>query len=104
MKRFKRSNENRAPTLANEIQAPVKTIRAVNVGMAGWSKHDRVPASLADKTVRGPVIGRVGFSFNDDAAHAIDAEIEANQLDRDRLRLAVPEPNKIAVCVGNSAT
>ena len=69
----------------------MKAIGAVDVGVARWSEHNRVPACLADKAVRSWVIDCVGLGFNDNAANAIDTEIEANQLDCDLIRRSVPE-------------
>ena len=81
----------------------MKAIGAVDVGVAGWSEHNRVPACLADKAVRGWVIDSVGLCFDDDAANAIDAEVKANQLDCDLIRRSVPETSKILVGVRDIA-
>ena len=55
---------------ADEIEAPVNAVRAVNVYRFRRPEHDRVAFGRATKTVGGRIGLVVGFRFDDDTPDA----------------------------------
>jgi hypothetical protein len=64
---------------ADEIEAPVDAIGAVDVRTAGWTEHRRVAQGGAAEAVRGRVLAVVGLGLDDAAADAVDQQQRADQ-------------------------
>ena len=82
MRRLERTQENRgcAPTLADEVHAPVDSVGSVDVGVSRWAEHRRVSLGPAPVGVACRLSLVVGFHLDDAAADAGDEERAADQL------------------------
>ena len=92
--RLERPDQHRcgAPfLLADEVQAPVDPVGAVDVRVPGRSEHRRVARRAAAEAVRGGILGVVRLDLDDPAADAVDEERDADQLGRDLVDAAGEE-------------
>ena len=82
----------RVPSLlADEVQAPVDAVRAVDVGAAGRAEHGRVPRGPAAVAVARRVLVVVRLDLDDAPADAVDEQGRAEQLGRDLVHAAREE-------------
>lgn len=81
--RLDRSEQYRACVLADEVEAPMQTVRPVDVSGAGGAEHRVVPGSFSNVTMRGGILPPVSFRFHDLAADPIYFQNDANQSLRD---------------------
>ena len=68
--------------LTDEVQAPVDAVRPVDVRMAGWAEHRRVPRRPAPEAVSGRILRIVGLHLHDRPADAVHEQGDADQLRR----------------------
>ena len=68
---------------ADEVQAPVDPVRAIDVRVARRAEHGPVARGLAAVAVPGRVVGVVGLDLDDATADAVDEQRAADQLRRD---------------------
>ena len=83
MRRFERADQYRvcdAFRLADEVQAPVDPVRAVDVGVAGRPEHRLVALRPTAIAVRRRVFVVVGLELDDDPADAVDKQCRPDQL------------------------
>ena len=83
MGRLQRADEDRvgdAFGLADEVDAPVDAVRAVDVRVAGRAEHRGVPHGQAAVAVCGRVLVLVGLELDNLPADAVDEEDRADQL------------------------
>src|SRR5438874_2972588 len=81
--RLERADQHRvgdALGLADEVDAPMDPVGAVDVGVAGWAEHRSVPGGAAAVAVRGRVLMVVGLELDDLAADPVEEEGRADQL------------------------
>ena len=76
---------------ADEVQAPVDAVRAVDVRVAGWAEHRRVARRAATVAVARRVLLVVGLDFDDPPTYAVDEQRRADQLGRDLVDAAREE-------------
>jgi hypothetical protein len=67
-------DQDGAPRQADDVQAPVDSVRPVHVGMPGRTEHGCIPCGWAAEAVRGRIVARVGLGFDDHAADSIDEQ------------------------------
>jgi hypothetical protein len=92
--RLERAYENRfgdSFRAADEVQAPVDTVRAVDVGVAGRTEHGRVAARPAAVGMASGIGVMVRLDLDDRAADAVDQEGGADQVRRDHVHRAREE-------------
>ena len=85
-RRLERSDQNRlgaAGLVADEVQAPVDAVRAVDVRVARCAEHDRVPGRLPAEAVARGILLVVGLDLDDPPADAVDEQRDADQVGRD---------------------
>ena len=83
MGRLERPDEDRvgdALWLADEVDAPVDPVRAVDVRVAGRAEHRGVTLGQAAVAVCGRVLVLVGLELDDLPADAVDEQGRADQL------------------------
>jgi len=68
---------------ADEVEAPVDAVRAIDVGAARRSEHHRVSCRVAGVAVRRRIDLVVRLGLDDRAADAVDEDAGADQLARD---------------------
>ena len=71
------AQEHRRPAalrLADQVDAPVEAVAAVDVEVAGRAEHDRRAAARAAEAVRGGVVLLVALGLDDHAADPVDQE------------------------------
>ena len=89
--RLERANQHctrDADVLTDEVQAPVHSVRAVDVRVARGAEHRRVAWSLAPEPVRGGIFVVVRLDLDDDPA---DEQHRADEIKRDFVDRAVEE-------------
>jgi hypothetical protein len=64
---------------ADEVEAPVQAVGAVDIGMARRAEHRRVACRVSGEAVRGRVGLVVGLGLDDDAADTVDEDPGADQ-------------------------
>jgi hypothetical protein len=75
--------------LAHKVEAPMNSVRAVDIGIAGWAKHHSIALGAAIIGMRGWVGVVVGLDFDNNAAGAVDEQRRADQLGRNHMHRAV---------------
>jgi hypothetical protein len=72
---------------ADQVQAPVDAVGAVDVGPADRPEHRRVAGGGAVEGVRGGILVVVGLGLDDPSADAVQRQRPADQVagDRDRM-------------------
>ena len=94
LRRLERADQHRirdADVLADEVQAPVDPVRAVDVRVPGRAEHRRVALGPAAEAVRGGILVVVRLDLDDHAADAVDEQRGADQLGRDVVHRAREE-------------
>ena len=74
---------------ADEVQAPVNAVGAIDIGVARRSKHDGIAAGHAAKAVRRRVGMMVGLDFDQPAADPVHKERRTDQIGRNLVDAAV---------------
>src|SRR6516162_10868895 len=91
MRRLQRADQDRARRaflLADEIDAPVDAVGAIDIGKARWSEHHGVARRRPAEGMRGRVGVMVRLDFDDDPADAADQKGRADQIGRDHMYAA----------------
>ena len=94
VRRLERAHEHRvrdALVLADEVQAPVDPVRAVDVRVAGRAEHRGVPLGTAAEAVARRVLVVVGLDLDDPPADPVDEQRHADQRGRDLVDAAGEE-------------
>src|SRR4029079_10214700 len=94
VRRLERTNQGRtchAFGLADEVEAPVDSVRAVDVRVAGRAEHRGVALRPSLVAVAGRVLLVVRLDLDDPAAEAVHEERCANELGRDLVHAAREE-------------
>src|SRR5262249_39767575 len=86
-----------AHRLADEVEAPVDPVRAVDVRVPRRAEHRLVALGAPAVAVRGGILVVVGLELDDDAADAVDIELGADELRRDLVDAAVELESQSAV-------
>ena len=92
--RLQRADEHRgraAFAFADEVDAPVDAVGAVDVGEARRAEHHGVARRHPAIAVRGRLGVVIGLELDDDAAHAVEQQRRANQFGRDLVHAAGKE-------------
>ena len=92
MRRLQRADQHgggRAFLLADEVDAPVDAVGAVDIGKAGRAEHDLVPRRRAVVGVRRRLGMMIGLDLDDDPADAVDQHGRTDQVGRDLVDAAV---------------
>ncbi|CAN7697332.1 hypothetical protein LJR290_005707 [Variovorax sp. LjRoot290] len=71
---------------ADEVEAPVDAVGAIDVGAPRRPEHRGVALGRAAEAVRGRVVAIVGLGLDDAAADAVDQQRDADQQARDLMR------------------
>jgi len=85
VRRLERAHEHRGGdvlSIADEVQAPVDAVRAVDVGMPGRPEHRRVPCGAAAVAVCSRVVAVVGLDLDDGPSDAVDEQRRPDELRR----------------------
>ena len=101
MRRRERADQHRAGDarrLADEIEAPMDAVGAVDIGIAGRAEHDGIARGRPAKRVRRRIGVVIGLDLDDDAADAIEQERRTDQLGRDRVHAAGEEGSAEQPC------
>ena len=69
----------RALGLADEIQAPVNAVGAVDIGVAGRAEHHRIAVGWTAITVRCGIGVVIGLDFDDPSARAVEEQRRSDQ-------------------------
>jgi len=88
---LERAHEHRVRNslaFADEVQAPVDPVRAVDVGVAWRPEHRSVPLGAAAVAVTRRVLVVVGLDLDDPPAYAVDQQRDADQGRRDLMHAA----------------
>ena len=88
VRRLERADQHRAGNallVADDVQAPVDPVRAVDVDVPAGEEHRRVAlrAPVAE-AMPGRILVVVGLDLDDHAADSVDEQLGADQLGRDR--------------------
>ncbi len=94
VRRLERADEDGARIFADEVQAPVDAVRAVDVRPAGRAEHRGVSRRLPAVAVSGRVLVVVGLDLDDPAADAVDEQCRADELRRHVVHAAGEEPRR----------
>ncbi len=92
--RFQCADQDRAGgagLFADEIDAPVDAVGAVDIGKSGRSEHHGISRRRPPIGMRRRLGVMVGLEFDDDAADAIDQKGRADQVGRDLEHAAAKE-------------
>lgn len=81
----------RAGRLADEVQAPVNAIGAIDVGVARRAEHDRIACRRPAKAVRGRIGVMIRLDFDQPPADPIEEERRPDQVARDLVNAAAEE-------------
>src|SRR5262249_29761545 len=84
-RRLQRPNEDgasRALRLAHEIEAPVDTVGAVDIGVAGRPEHYRMPGGRPAVAMRGRIGVVIGLNFDQPAADTVEQQRRSDQVGR----------------------
>ena len=91
LQRPQQDRRRRALLLADEVEAPVDPVGAVDVRVARRAEHDGVPRRPAAEGVAGRVGRIVGLDLDDRAADPVDEQRDADQVGRDLVDAAREE-------------
>ena len=83
---LKRADQNRARRtrlLANEIDAPMNAIGAIDIGIAGRPEHHLVAQRRASKRMRGRIGVMIRLDLDDDAADTVHQQGRADKIGGD---------------------
>ena len=92
--RLEGANQDRARhslRLADEVEAPVDAVGAVDVRVAGRAEHRSVAGGPTPVAVRRRVLVVVGLDLDDRPAHAVDEERRSHELGRHLVHRAFEE-------------
>src|SRR5712691_3530494 len=84
--------------LADEIEAPVDAVGAVDIGVTGRTEHHRVARGAAVEGMRRGVALVIGLDLDDDAVGTSERERRADELGRYRMNAAGEEFSAEQVC------
>src|ERR1700732_3914840 len=76
---------------ADEIDAPMDAVGAIDVSEAGWAKHHSVARCGTPNRVRRRLGVMIGLDLDDDAADAVHQQGGADQVGRDLMHAASKE-------------
>ena len=91
LQRAQQDRRRRALLLADEVEAPVDPVGAVDVRVPRRAEHDGVPRCRAAEGVAGRVGRIVGLDLDDRAADPVDEQRDADQVGRDLVDAAREE-------------
>jgi hypothetical protein len=92
VRRLQRADQHgagRACRLADEIDAPVDAVGAVDISKSGWAEHHEVARCGAAKRVRSRVQMVIGLDLDDDTADAVDQERCSDQVGGNLMHAAI---------------
>src|SRR5262249_2297422 len=93
-RRLERADQYRARdalALADEIDAPVHPVGAIDVSVAGRAEHRGVAGRAPAETMCGRVLVVIGLDLDDQAAHAVDEKLGSDQIGSDVMYVAGEE-------------
>ena len=94
MGRLQRADQHgagRAFLFADEIDAPVDAVGAIDIGKARRAEHHEVARRRPAERMRGRLGVMIGLDLDDDAADAVDQQRRADQVGRDLMHTAGKE-------------
>jgi len=86
LRRRERADEHgtrHARRLAHEIEAPMNTVRAVDIGVAGRAEHDHIALGAAAEGMGRRVGLMIGLNLDDDAADSLEQQGRADEIGSD---------------------
>ena len=92
--RLEGTNQDRARNslpLADEVEAPVDAVGAVDVRVPGRAEHRDVAGGPAAVAVRRRVLVVVGLDLDDRPAHAVEEQFRPHELGRHLVHRAIEE-------------
>ena len=89
LKRTDQHGTGRAFLLADEIQAPMDAVGAIDISEARGAEHHPVARRRAAERVRRRIGVMIGLDLDDEAADAVDQQRRADQVRRHLMHAAV---------------
>src|SRR5206468_10717814 len=77
--------------LADEIDAPMDAVGAIDIGKAGWAEHHLVARRRPTEQMRGRIGVMIGLELDDDAADAVHQKRRTDQIGRNLVHAAGKE-------------
>ncbi|PAV92646.1 hypothetical protein WR25_17456 [Diploscapter pachys] len=86
---FERADQHRAAGRTHDVEAPVDTVAAVDIGAARRPEHRGIAWRRPARTVRGGIVGIIGLRLDNRAADAIDQQGRADKRPCDLFDVAI---------------